>query len=199
MLHLQKFTVGAVLAALFIVFAAPQAGADLSKADEREVNSYQLTEKKLAQFGQATRNLVALAQKDIKIWQKPPVVDAEEGAGLTKLAKEFDKIPGVKKAVEDAGMTSREYWVFHLAMIYGATGHIVLKSGGKLPEGYSKANTDFFAKHEEAFKTVDKDLKILQELSQQAEAEEDDDEEDDVEDEDEEEDDDDDKLAVLLK
>jgi len=172
MLHVQKFTVAALLAVLFLVFVVPQVGADLSKADEREVNNYQLTEKKLAQFGQATKNLVVLAQKNLKVWQKPPDVDEEDGGGLTKLAETFDKIPGVKKAVEDAGMTSREYWVFHLAMIYGATGHIVLKSGGKLPEGYSRANTEFFAKQEEAFKAVDKDLKVLQELSQQIERDE---------------------------
>jgi hypothetical protein len=157
-----------MISALLVIMVLPYASAELSMADEREVNNYRLTEKKLQQFGKATKNLVALAQKNVKIWQKPPEMTDEKGGSLTKLAEKFDKIPGVKKAVEDAGMTSREYWLFHLAMIYGSTGHIVLKSGGKLPEGYSKANTEFYGKHEAGFMAVDKDLKVLQELSQQA-------------------------------
>ena len=167
MLRFEMFVVGAALIFCFVILSVPQVSAELSKADEREVNGYQLTEKKLEQFGKATKSLVALAQKKVKIWQKPPAITDTEGGSLTKLAEEFDKIPGVKKAVEDAGITSREYWVFHLAMIYASTGHIVLKSGGKLPKGYSKSNTEFYGKHERAFNAVDQDLKLLQELSQQ--------------------------------
>lgn len=167
MLRFEMLIVGTLVILFFVILAAPQVSAELSKADEREVNNYQLTEKKLEQFGKATKSLVALAQKNVKIWQKPPEITKAEDGALSKLAEEFDKIPGVKKAVQDAGMTSREYWVFHLAMIYGSTGHIILKSGGKLPNGYSKTNTEFYGKHEPAFIAVDKDLKLLQELSQQ--------------------------------
>jgi hypothetical protein len=168
MLHLQKVTLGLIFASLFVSIVVPQVNADLSKTDEREVNNYPLTEKKLEQFGKATKTLIVLARKNVKIWQQPPQITDEAGGSLTKLAQDFDKIPGVKKAVEDAGMTSREYWVFHLAMIYGSTGHMILKSGGKLPEGYSRANIEFFGKHESAFMAVDKELKVLQELSQLA-------------------------------
>jgi hypothetical protein len=166
MLRSEVFIVGAVLILFFVILAVPQVTAELSKADEREVNNYQLTEKKVEQFGKATKSLLALAQKNVKIWPKPSEITDAESGSLTKLAEEFDKIPGVKKAVGDAGMTSREYWVFHLAMIYGSTGHIILKSGGKLPNGYSKTNTEFYGKHEAAFIAVEKDLKLLQELSQ---------------------------------
>jgi hypothetical protein len=167
MLRFEMFIVGAAIIFLFVILSVPKVSADLSKTDEREVNGYQLTEKKLEQFGKATKSLVALAQKNVKIWPKPPEITDAESGSLTKLAEEFNKIPGVKKAVEDAGMTSREYWVFHLAMIYASTGHIILKSGGKLPHGYSRTNTEFYGKHEPAFMAVDKELKLLQELSQQ--------------------------------
>ena len=163
MLHLKKFALG-LLAVLFVSLAVPVC-ADLSKEDEREVNNYQLTEKKLGQFAQATKNLITAFEKNPEAFDNLNVPKETEAAGLTEAGELFDKIPPIKKAINDAGMTSREYWVFSISMVYAGTGHMVLKSGGKLPEGFSKANVDFYHTHEAAFMALDADLKKFQKLS----------------------------------
>ncbi len=42
---------------------------------------------------------------------------------------------------------------------------MVLKSGGQLPEGYSRENVEFYRLNEAEFMKLDADLKALQRLS----------------------------------
>ena len=53
-----------VLTIVVLLCAAPVLHSqDLSKAEEKEVNDYRLSKAKITQFSQATKNLLAAAQK----------------------------------------------------------------------------------------------------------------------------------------
>lgn len=136
--------------------------ADLSKTEEREINAYRLTKSKIAQFSQATKNLLAAYEKDPKMFERPAVKTSNS---LADMVQATNDIPAAKKAIEDAGMTAKEYWTFQLALVYAGTGNMVLKSGGQLPEGYSKENVEFYRLNEAEFMKLDADLKALQRLS----------------------------------
>ncbi len=187
MYTVRNVTAALMLAVLCIVFSATRVLADFSKADEREVNQYQLTEKKLDQFAQANKNLIEAFQKDPGLSSRISKTEAgiKKEKDLTATAELFDKWPEVKKAIADAGMTTREYWVFQMAMIYGATGYMAQKAGGKAPESFSLKNIEFYKTHETKFMALQNDLKMLGQLmepnSEEEELEEE--EEEEVEDE----------------
>lgn len=134
--------------------------ADISKDEEREINAYRLTKAKIAQFGQATKNLLQAFEKNPKLFDNP--AGAKEEKTITGMINVTNSIPAAKKAIEDAGMTARDYWMFQMAMLYAGTGNMVLKSGGQLPEGYSKENVDFYRANEAEFMKLDGDLKAIQ-------------------------------------
>jgi hypothetical protein len=147
---------------LAMLGSMPLSHADLSKTEEREINAYRLTKSKIAQFSQATKNLLAAYEKDPKMFERPAVKTSNS---LADMVQATNDIPAAKKAIEEAGMTAKEYWTFQLALLYAGTGNMVLKSGGQLPEGYSKENVEFYRLNEAEFMKLDADLKALQRLS----------------------------------
>ncbi len=111
-------------------------------ADTQEVERYTLTEAGLAKFKQAMRNLTAL----------PTSADNCEGlddsASLSDMAAQLDAMPGVKGAIQAAGMTTREYAVFNLSLLHNAmAAWAASQPGAKLPPGTSQANVDFYNRH----------------------------------------------------
>ena len=134
--------------------------ADISKDEEREINAYRLTKAKIAQFGQATKNLLQAFEKNPRLFDNP--AGSKEEKTITGMINVTNSIPAAKKAIEDAGMTARDYWMFQMAMLYAGTGNMVLKSGGQLPDGYSKENVDFYRANEAEFMKLDRDLKEIQ-------------------------------------
>ena len=134
--------------------------ADLSKDEEREINAYRLTKAKITQFGQATKNLLQAFEKNPKLFDTPAAAKQEKT--LANMIEVTNSIPAAKKAIEDAGLTARDYWMFQMAMVYAGTGNMVLKSGGQLPEGFSKENVEFYRANEAEFMKLDADIKAIQ-------------------------------------
>jgi hypothetical protein len=61
----------------------------------------------------------------------------------------IDAVPGARDAIGSAGMTTREYVVFSWSLLQnGLAAWAISQPGGKLPPGVSKANVDFYKKHE---------------------------------------------------
>ena len=111
-------------------------------------------------FGQATKNLLQAFEKNPRLFDNP--AGSKEEKTITGMINVTNSIPAAKKAIQDAGMTARDYWMFQMAMLYAGTGNMVLKSGGQLPEGYSKENVDFYRANEAEFMKLDRDLKAIQ-------------------------------------
>ena len=160
-------------AAMIILCSTPELRADFPQKDVLEANNYAFTLKKIDQFSLATKNLIVASQKNPNVLGNDTREKAELD-GLAGLEQAFEKLPEAKKAIQDAGMSVREYWTFQIAMIYAAAGNLVLKSGGKLPPEYSRQNVEFFKTHEADFMKLDKDMKALQELSESQSSDEED-------------------------
>lgn len=127
------------VAALLLPAAAPA-----QDRDTQEVAGYALTDAGLARYTKATKNLAALPGS------KPG--DCDTGADtmtLDEMVAALDGTPGAKPAIQSAGMTTREYVVFSWSILHnGLAAWAVSQPGGKLPAGTSKANVDFYQKHE---------------------------------------------------
>ena len=138
--------------------------ADLTKTEEQEINNYRLSKPKIAQFWQATKNLIAAAQNDPTLFDQR--IAKKESNTLADVVEATNSLPAAKKAIEDAGMTAKEYWTFQMALLYAASGHMAVKAGGSLPQGFSKENAEFYGANEAEFMKMDKDLKELQKMQE---------------------------------
>ena len=115
--------------------------------DTQEVLAYTLTETSLAKYVQATRNLAAL--------QETCDDDDSDSQSIDQTVARLNAQPGAKAAIQSAGMTTREYVVFSWSIIHtGLAAWALSQPGGKLPAGASKANVDFYRKHEAGLKSL---------------------------------------------
>ncbi len=137
--HLQTAFFGACASALL---TAPLAAAQ--DRDAQEIAAYVLTDAALAKYIKATKNLAALPGS------KPGDCDAGDDAmSLDEMAAALDGVPGAKAAIQSAGMTTREYGLFMWSLLHnGLAAWAISQPGGKLPPGTSKANVDFYQRHE---------------------------------------------------
>lgn len=153
---------GALTLALFL----PAVGA---ADDTQEIQNYVLTDAGLAKYSAATRKLAAL----------PPDAaacedDGDDSQSIDDVAAKLNALPAAKAAIQSAGLSTREYVVFSFSLLQTGLGAWAAEQpGGKLPPGVSKANVDFYKKHEA-------DLKQLEGLNRSDDC--DDDREDDRED-----------------
>jgi hypothetical protein len=137
------FVTTACAALLSIVGGAALAATD---RDTQEISHYVLTDAGLAKFSAATQSLGKLGQS-----VKSCDDDADSPSSLDKLVAKADATPGVKSAIQSAGMTTREYVVFTMSLFQaGVAAWGMEQAGGKLPPGVSKANVDFYKAHKDA-------------------------------------------------
>lgn len=142
----------AVILALLIGLAGPHASSaqGFQDRDAKEISSYALTEAGLLKYTQAAKNLGALTKKI-----PSNCAEGDEAKSLNDFVVRFNAIPGVQRAVQSAGMTTREYVVFMFSLFQnGMAAWALDQPGGKLAPGISKANVDFYKKHETALKKV---------------------------------------------
>lgn len=143
MLKLLRFT-SAAMAALSMALLLP-GSASAQDRDTQEVSRYTLTEAGLAKYSQATKKIAALPGAQ----QSDCDDDDSESMSLDQMAAKFDATPGVKAAIQSAGMTTREYVVFMWSIFQnGMAAWALEQPGGKLPAGTSNANVDFYKNHQ---------------------------------------------------
>ena len=79
---------------------------------------------------------------------------------LDEMVAQFDSVPEFRTAIRSAGMTTREFVVFTWSLFQnGMAAWVLSQPGGKLPEGASMANVDFYRAHEAAFQALEKETK----------------------------------------
>ncbi len=112
--------------------------------DTKEIQGYVLTDAGLAKYSRASKNIAALPERGAEACGD----DDGESRSLDQTAAKLDAAPGVKAAIQSAGMTTREYLVFSMSLLQnGLAAWALEQPGGKLPPGVSKANVDFYTKH----------------------------------------------------
>ncbi|MDH4255538.1 MAG: hypothetical protein OEX13_13560 [Gammaproteobacteria bacterium] len=151
------FTCHRLLSTVMIALLLPGFAAAQDR-DAKEVQSHVLTDTGLAKYTQATKTIAALPGG---------ACDDGDSKSIDQMTAKLNASPGVKAAIQSAGMTTREYVVFTWSLLQtGLAAWAVDQPGGKLPPGTSKANVDFFKKHEA-------DLKQLEGLKQDNDCDED--------------------------
>ena len=155
MFHLSKRV--ALLSVMLSVFV-PVLQADTA-ADLKEVHNFQLTEKKLDQFAQAVRNMAAAAEKNPELMKDDD--SQESDASIDDMVATLEKTPQMKKAVGDAGLTSREFILFQMALFSSAMGSHIVDQGQKLPAEFSAEHVKFYKAHEEKFKSLQKEWEAM--------------------------------------
>jgi hypothetical protein len=133
------FTVHRLLGAMTIALLLP-AFAAAQDRDAREVQGHVLTDAGLAKYTQATKKIAALPGGDC---------DDDDSQSIDQMTAKLNASPGARAAIQSAGMTTREYVVFTWSLLQtGLAAWAVDQPGGKLPQGTSKANVDFYKKHQ---------------------------------------------------
>jgi hypothetical protein len=175
---ITKTLFGSFIAVVLLICFTSICRADFPPSEVQEINKFRLAEKNLAQFKQATKNLLAAAEQNQDLFDKQEEIQSETIAAYVEAT---DKIAPAKKAIQDAAMTTRDYWLFEFASIYAASGQLMMKAGQKLPEGYSKENVDFYAAHQAEFGKLQSDMKKLTEIFKASDDDSDDDSDDEQE------------------
>lgn len=126
-----------------LVLQPPAWSQDSQNADARELASYRLTEAALTKYAAATRALAPV------LAENPPGCDDTSDESLTAMAARLDAIPGAPAAVRGAGLSTRDYIVFGIAMFQaGMASWAVTDGGGELPAGVSPKNVEFYEAHQ---------------------------------------------------
>lgn len=126
-----------------------------ASADEREIAAYRLSEAALAKYIRASRALAALARPasaDTAEDADDAEDDDEEGdddMSIAELTAMYDTIPGAKRAITGAGLTTREFVVFTLTLFQAGMAAWLVEQQGwdKLPAGWSRDNVVFYQRH----------------------------------------------------
>jgi hypothetical protein len=146
MSKLSRFR-GVLTAAFAVAFCLP----GILRAQDRdtqEVSSYVLTEAGLAKFVNATGKLAGV----------PGACDEDDDSGsksIDQMVAMLNGVPGAQTAVQSAGMTTREYVLFAYSLVQAGIGaYAASKGSGELPAGTSRANVDFYTKHEAEVKQL---------------------------------------------
>jgi hypothetical protein len=137
--------------ALIGLFAAPLPAAAQADKDIKAITAYTFTMPKYKQLLAAYIHLGKAAQRDAGLGR------AMEGSGdlsLDQMVARYDAIPAARKAIGDAGMTTREFAVAQGAMIqvgmsYGMMKEYKLSADSvSKATGVSKANLEFWRTNE---------------------------------------------------
>lgn len=137
-----------------------QAQGGAKDADVKAIQSYRLTESGLSKFMQATRNIAQAAKAH------PEIANEQEDDGSDKSLDDmvaiYDRHPEIKHAITSTGMTSRDYVLFTFAMFQAGMAAGVQQMGGKLPEGVSGQNIEFYKKHEAELKKFGEEMQKME-------------------------------------
>jgi len=114
----------------------------------REIDSYRLTSESLQRLAAAKRNVSALYARDPSVDGRMRGTSAPKT--LDEMTKRIDSEPGMHSALEQAGLSAREYMISMVAL-QGAVKGYQLKAAGKLDTtrvpATVLANIDFVGSH----------------------------------------------------
>lgn len=99
-------------------------------SDARELSRYRLTTADLRKVGVAYEALKRIVQ------QNPNLAAEDEGEqsgekSLDQMAAEIERVPQLRKAIEDAGLSAREYSVISLALMQASAANMLVQQGAK--------------------------------------------------------------------
>lgn len=123
-----------------------------------ELAEYRLTVPTMHRFIAATQALKALEGETFDLEDRLDVDDPSE-LTLDRLVSAFEREPRIRTAIQGAGIDTREYVTFMMAMVQTAMGAAMLQMGGEdalsqMPAGVMKDNIQFFLDNHVAFEAL---------------------------------------------
>ncbi|HJS42385.1 MAG TPA: hypothetical protein VJ755_02870 [Gemmatimonadales bacterium] len=162
--------VGRSLAVAGVALFALAGDTPAQDADTREVSAYRFTDATLAKYVRAARALAALA-KSMPVDTSGDARDEEDegdsGSGTKSIAEitaGYDSVPGARRAITSAGLTTREYVVFSFALLQAGLAAFLVEQQGwdKLPPDVARSNVEFYQRHKAALDSVGAELRPRQ-------------------------------------
>ncbi len=141
-----------IAAGCALLLALPAAAQNSGDRDTREINGYRLTDAALGKYTQAQARVAKLAQQSPGICDD---ADEDSAKSIDQLVAKLDATAGVRAAIQSAGMTTREYVIFSLAVFQaGMADWALSQPGAKLPAGVAMENATFYRQHQAAMKKM---------------------------------------------
>jgi hypothetical protein len=135
--------------------AAQARGAD---PDARVLAAYRLNDATLGKFITATRGMAAVARP---ARDTAEAEEEENPESIAEIAAFYDQHPPYQRALSGAGLTSREYVTFMLALFQAGMAAWLVEQHGwdRLPPDIARANVVFYQRHKAQLDSVTAELK----------------------------------------
>lgn len=136
--------------------AQPSLPGASAEADLGTVADYELTMESLRRWADANRSLERAAAADPRLEEalEPPQAEGQDvDASVAIMTETIEGVPEAKNAIEEAGLSPREYVVIGWTMLQSGMAGLALRAGGDTAEvaremGIDPANLRFLAEHE---------------------------------------------------
>jgi hypothetical protein len=128
--------------------------------DDPEVAGYRMTQDDLRGFVRATENLKALENRETFDLTEHLTRSDTGALGVDGMAAALESEPRVRAAIEDAGMSPRQYVVFMFALVRAVVGAALAGVVGEealadMPDTTLKHNIRFFLDNEAVFAAME--------------------------------------------
>lgn len=164
----RAFARFAAVAALSVAAAAAHAPAAAAQQGPEVIQrmfsdpalaTYRLTSANLDKFVAATQALQSLEGEHFDIEDQFESQDPQS-ISITRIAAAFEGEPRIKRAINGAGMTTRDYVTFLFSTLQAMMGSMMVQMGGDqalagMPAGVQKQNIQFFMANQDAFEEID--------------------------------------------
>jgi hypothetical protein len=156
------------LAVVALPFAAPVAAQSEADADLEAISAYTLTMPKYQQYLDASVNVAAAAAQD------PTVGGKLEGFGDKSLSEQvevMEGLPQIRSAITATGLTTRDFMLTQGALLQAGMAYAMTKGTGMSVDsvvktaGVSRANLEFYQKHEAEIARLAKEAEARPRLS----------------------------------
>ncbi|HEX6536278.1 MAG TPA: hypothetical protein VF041_16930 [Gemmatimonadaceae bacterium] len=152
--------------------AIPVAAHAQQSDDAALLARYRLTETTLHKVIQASRNLMA-AYKDPAVREELAKRENDgtpDAKTIADIGAQFDALPPAKRAINAAGLTSREYALATMSLFQASMAAALMDAKGKfqlkeLPKGTPKENVDFVRAHKAELEQWRAEMKAAQEAN----------------------------------
>jgi hypothetical protein len=156
--RVRAIVLGLALPCLITSAAVGQTAAD---KDLKAISAYTLTMPKYKQLMTAMLNLGKAAQRDPKLAES---LKDSGNLSIDQMVARYDAVPPVKRAISDAGFTTREFAVAQGAMLQAGMSYGLMKQLKLSPDsvskttGVSKANLEFIRANEAEIERMGKEM-----------------------------------------
>lgn len=163
----------ALALALPSLLTIPGAAQGPGDKDLKVISAYSFTMPKYRQLMNAMINLGKAAERDPKL---AAALESSGNQSLDQMAASYERVAPARKAIADAGLTTREYAVALSAMLQVGMSYGLMKEYELTADsvsratGVSKANLEFYRTHETELTRMSQEMEAMMPKDRQVEA-----------------------------